>query len=181
MLDSHANLCLTHRLLGKDKIVKNGSGPTLRDWLAEFDRKSSSWRTRQGCLPLENHLGQPSQKFSVTWPHMGMMRNGRIYPAVTWERPICEFEYSFMLPTPTTKANQGCLSMMDRGQACRNLRMLTNGGRTLSPRSTEWMMGYQDGWTDLTDSQVSETQSAPTLLSGSEEEYVPPTINKEDL
>jgi hypothetical protein len=93
-----------------------------------------------------------------------------------------------MYPTPTTKANQMCLSMMSRGVACRNLRAAmwptptvqdasNNGGPSqyhrnslplnavaggsLNPTWVEWLMGFPLEWTalDALETQLSRRSS----------------------
>src|SRR5262249_49535982 len=48
-------------------------GTSLPDWLARYDRDSSSWKTRQRCF-LEGWA-----TFSETWPRSGIVVNGIAY------------------------------------------------------------------------------------------------------
>jgi len=50
-----------------------GSGRSLPDSLASYDRELRSWRTCQGSLL------SASTPFSGTWPRSGMTRSGRLY------------------------------------------------------------------------------------------------------
>ncbi len=83
--------------------------------LARYDPDMCSWRTWQRCL-LEEW-----EPFSVTFPRSGMTQNGTLFQLQPLVRRTGGSECG-SLPTPTTKANQMCPSMMSRGVACRNLR-----------------------------------------------------------
>src|SRR5262249_15189932 len=78
-------------------------GTGLPDWLARYDRDSSSWKTRQRCF-LEGWA-----TFSETWPRSGIVVNGiayRLAPLV----PLTAATGFGLLPTPTAEAygtNQG--------------------------------------------------------------------------
>lgn len=83
--------------------------------LASYDPATSSWRTSQRSL-LEEWT-----PFSGRFPRSGMTRNGTLFQL----QPLVlrtAVSGCGSLPTPTTKANQMCPSMMSRGVACRNLR-----------------------------------------------------------
>ena len=81
--------------------------------LANYDPKSSSWRTSQRCL-VEGWT-----EFSETWPRSGMMRNGTAYQLPLAAPTITEIG-SGLLATPTTKANQLAPSMM-KHPSCRQI------------------------------------------------------------
>jgi len=61
----------------KPRPTSDGSGQTWREYLAKYDRNSSSWKTCQGSFLLG------LETFSATWPRSGSMRNG-----VVFERPM---------------------------------------------------------------------------------------------
>lgn len=69
-------------------------GVNTSDWFANYDQKSSSWRTSQACL-IEGW-----EEFSETWPASGTMRNGRCFRAADWVPHIHESECS-LWHTPT--------------------------------------------------------------------------------
>jgi hypothetical protein len=58
--------------------MTDGSGRTLPDSLAHYDRATRCWKTSQGCLPLTED--ESLERSSPTWPTAGTMRNGTIYP-----------------------------------------------------------------------------------------------------
>lgn len=62
-----------------------------------------------------------------------------------------------MLPTPTTSGFD--LISKDCGKSQLHEVVGTRIGMKLQPAFVEWMMGYPDRWTELTDSKPSETQS----------------------
>lgn len=69
-------------------------------WLANFDPKSSCWRTSQRCLvALANGQEDGLAEFSETWPRSGTMQSGTAYqlpPLV----PLTSEIASGLLPTP---------------------------------------------------------------------------------
>ena len=73
-------------------------GQSTPDLLANFDLKSSSWRTSQRSL-IEDWT-----EFSGTWPRSGLMRNGTAYrlPPLA---PLTDAIASGSWPTPTVKGN----------------------------------------------------------------------------
>lgn len=83
--------------------------------LASYDPNTLSWRTSQLSL-LEEWT-----PFSGRFPRSGMTRSGTLFQLQPLVRHTA-VSGSGSLPTPTTKANQMCPSMMSRGVACRNLR-----------------------------------------------------------
>lgn len=80
------------------------SGGRLSAPFAHFDPASSSWRTAQGCLPLDE-ASIPSR---VTWPKAGIASRGRASELPTLEPLIGASESSSsLLPT--------CLANDDKG------------------------------------------------------------------
>ncbi len=90
-------------------------GTSLLGLLASYDPDTSSWRTSQRSL-LEEWA-----PFSATFQRSGMTRSGTLFQLQPLVRHTA-VSASGSLPTPTTKSNQMCPSMMSRGVACRNLR-----------------------------------------------------------
>jgi hypothetical protein len=74
-------------------------GESTPDLLANYDPKSSSWRTSQLCLDGD------FQEFSETWPRSGMMRNGTAYRLPPLVR-LTAGTASGLWPTP-----RGCSAM----------------------------------------------------------------------
>lgn len=70
------------------------SGSSSPESWARWHPDTRSWRTCQHSLLEE------STTFSGRWPTSGTMRNGRIYPQQTWERPTSA-SASSLWPTPT--------------------------------------------------------------------------------
>lgn len=63
-----------------------------------------------------------------------------------------------MLATPTAKANQLAPSMA-KWPSCKAWQDLHPPGPLL-PSFVEWMMGFPDGWTELDETERSETPSS---------------------
>ena len=80
-------------------MIDDGSGRILRDWLAYYDHATSSWKTRQACLPLEIPQGQRSPRSSAIWPRSGMTVSGTLYPRPTLVRPTSA-NVSGLWPSP---------------------------------------------------------------------------------
>ncbi len=75
---------------------------------ARYDRRSSCWKTLQGCFPLwEVTADGISDEFSETWPRAGILRDGECYLRRRWERRInaTGFSFSDIWPTPTVTGN----------------------------------------------------------------------------
>lgn len=71
------------------------------------------------------------------------------------------------LPTPTETANQLSPSM-GKWKGCRLLQSMAGGpGGQLHPRFVEWMMGFDDGWTDCEPSETPSYPNAPRSSGGS--------------
>jgi hypothetical protein len=112
------------------------SSPVL---LASFDRKSFSWRTRQGSL------AGGWAEFSQTWPHSGSMQSGMLSALPSLALPIIVSAYGWW-PTPRAGGNDNC-----GGSAARRKARLhgTYIGRKMHPHVSEWLMGFPTDWTDL--------------------------------
>ena len=80
-------------------------GPKSLDWLASFDRDSSSWKTRQACLIAHlSNQAETSAEFSETWPRSGMTRSGIAYRLPPLTRPTLEIAYGSSEHWPTPRA-----------------------------------------------------------------------------
>jgi len=135
---------------GSPKLTSDGFGQRLPASSMFYDRESSSWKTRQGCL-----FG-PQPTFSGTWPRAGLMLSGRVYRLPLWVRLIKDGEFWLLLigrkvkwrfrrllPTPTVSGNnnrKGASKNSGDGLATAVLAMVptpresdgTHGGEQLS-------------------------------------------------
>ena len=146
-------------------------GTTWLELWARYDRASSSWKTHQ-CL-WEEVLPWSS----VILPKWGMMQNG-----VLWERTtsaVCtnETEHGFW---PTPLKSDGYLSTYPQKSFSRQHSIASLPeyvsrlfGMRISPTTSERLMGWPDGWTDLsaaaTDKfrqwRLSHSKSFPHVLA----------------
>ena len=81
---------------GFDKPTSDGSGPSLSESFAHYDRATCSWRTSQVCFTGE------LETFSEAWPRAGMTRSGIAFqrqPLV----PLTDATGCGFLPTPTVE------------------------------------------------------------------------------
>jgi hypothetical protein len=120
-----------------------GFGRKLRDWLAKYDRSSSSWRTSQTCLLGTGELG--SAQFSGTWPRSGLMRSGTAYRLPELVPLTSVTEYGWW-PTPRASDRDNCGGANARQRAQRNGTYI---GRDQNPELSEWLMGFPIGWSAL--------------------------------
>ena len=146
------------------------SGQRSPDLLASYDRATSSWRTSQ------SYVDGGFQRYSETFPRSGMMRSGTAFLLPTLVRLTAgtasgssrtqQDGTRTMWPTPGAgdhrdrgHLSQPCIQRRVSMGKQLNLSMvvsLTSGA--LNPTWVEWLMGYPDGWTDLS---ASETPSSP--------------------
>ena len=134
-------------------------------WLGSFtkyDQATCSWKTHQCSLFVGLEV------FSGAWPRWGIMRDGLCWELSTPARPIDGREFGF-LPTPARAdgfmASQ--LSCLRKKQTWETTSSLTarllgkkfklsgkdqkpKGKFLVMPRFAQWMMGWPDGWTNLT-------------------------------
>ena len=90
------------------------------------------------------------------WPTAGMMRNGIAYQRVTLV-PRMGVTASGLLPTPSGTSNHGknhVSGRLDEWGGSSNPWRGKAVGKLHCPRFEEWMMGYPDRWTELTDSET---------------------------
>ena len=126
--------------------VQDSSGASYEP-LAWWDGQDCCWRTWQHCL-IEGW-----GRFLGPWPRSGMTRNGiafRRLPLV----PLTAVTASGLLPTPSGTSNHGrnhVSGRLDEWGGSSNPWRGMEVGKLHCPRFEEWMMGYPDQWTALTD------------------------------
>jgi hypothetical protein len=92
-------------------------GPKSSDWLASYDRNSSSWRTSQLCLvALVTGEADGLAEFSETWPSAGMMRNGKTYRRQPWALPIAESASGLLPPPRKVEIKNSISHLQERAQ-----------------------------------------------------------------
>ena len=115
-----------------------------------------------GCLP-----GMDFQRFLITLPRSGMMRNGKIYEQRTWVRRIKgkgsgSWPTNGMIkkfPTPRASDYNGVGSLnsrshkhgVKRGDLNAIIQEKEQQTGHLNPQWVDWLMGYPTGWTDFED------------------------------
>lgn len=82
------------------KMIRDGSGPTLRERLAFYDHATLSWRTFQACLDGEWEV------FNRAWPVSGIVVSGVLYLPRKLER-ITSVEESGLWPTLSASDKKG--------------------------------------------------------------------------
>lgn len=130
-----------------------GCGPTSPDWLASFDPSLSEWKTSQ--LSLDGDLVE----FSETWPRSGMMLNGIAYRLPTLVPDNFGTECG-LWPTPNATAFKGGRTSPRRGvpNPERNNWLdwcsLVLGQRYPVPETAEQVMGFPEGYTEISSSET---------------------------
>lgn len=115
---------------------------------------------------------EDSRKCSVTFPRLGMMRNGIVTerPGLT---PLTKENASSLLPTVTANTAKNTslgINWNMREKKCHldgvfmNQHGLKNGER-LQPAFLEWMMGFPIGWTEVQPSEMPSSRSRCTRSS----------------
>ncbi len=130
-----------------------GCGESLPDWLANYDRSSSVWRTSQHCLEggLEPFLG--------IWPRSGMMLNGTAYRLPTLVPDNFGTECG-LWPTPNATAFKGGRQSPRRGvnrperNNWQDWCSLVLGQRYPVPETAEQVMGFPEGYTETSNSET---------------------------
>lgn len=140
-----------------------GCGQKWPGSLAKYDPDTHSWKTHQCSL-----LGG-LESFSETFPKWGMMRHGELWELPTLERPIKESEFGFSLPTPMkSDASKPQINSKVRwlraskfGSRVNSMPyyLLKNYNIRLSPKMSEWVMGWPESWTDLAPLETDKFQS----------------------
>jgi hypothetical protein len=126
-----------------------GSGQAWRASLAKLDRDSCSWKTHQ--LLLFGGL----EPYSGTWPRYGMMRNGELYPLPMLEHDTSVREFGSWPIIGTPIKTQRCRSEAFMSPA-KNPFELCPRGFLPSPKWVERLMGWPDGWTDLSELETGK-------------------------
>jgi hypothetical protein len=135
---------------------------------AFWNRNTCCWKTYQ--LSLLEGL----ETYSGRWPRSGMMRSGTAYPLPVLVRLTAGTGYSSW-PTPTARdykdgTAKGCQNVPENGLLGRVVHSkdsennVPNG--SLNPTWVEWLMGFPEGWTDLS---ASEMPLFPRSQNSSEE------------
>lgn len=114
--------------------TKDGYGKNTFVPFAKFDPDTSLWRMYRGCsLPI---TGEPSAKYSETWPKAGMMQNGIAYLPSNSELLTFVIGYS-LLPTPTAKEGGRNRSDSKGSKVRPSLGMMARKGLWPTPRASE--------------------------------------------
>lgn len=130
-----------------------GCGGITPGSLARYDPGSSSWRTSQLCLV------EGWEQFSGTWPRSGMMRNGTAYPLPTLVPDNFGIEFG-LWPTPNATAFKGGRQSPRRGvknperNNWQDWCSLVLGQRYPVPETAEQVMGYPEGYTEISNSET---------------------------
>ena len=133
------------------------SGESLPGLLARYDPDTSSWKTSQRCAI------EAWESFCQIWPRAGMMRSGIAYQRRSSARRTTGTG-SGLLPTPSGTSNHGknhVSGRLDEWGGSSNPFRGTEIGKIHSPRFEEWMMGFPDRWTELTDCETPWSRKSP--------------------
>lgn len=135
-------------------------------WLDNSDPDSCYWRTFQLSL-LEGW-----EPYSESWPKSGTTQSGIAFHLPPWVRHIKE-KGSLSWPTPTSRdykdgTAKGCRNVPSNALLGREVHARENYQTTgsLNPTWVEWLMGFPEGWTDLS---ASEMPLFPRSQNSSEE------------
>ena len=124
------------------RATTDGSGLTLSEPFAYYDRDTSSWKTSQVSLLPE------WETFSGGWPPAGMTRNGNAYQLLQ-QAPLTDVTGSSLWPTPVAhddgKTPEAHLAMKERmpGGPRRTITSLTVMVKAVArgwptPSATDW-------------------------------------------
>lgn len=168
-------------LVGGSELKANevDYGLNIRESFARYDHVTSSWRTSQACW-IEGW-----EKFSESWPKAGTMRSGVVYrhPSSVpitrgngytfWPTPSKSNAAMYLIRRQTRVSSSGSISITGARSGIGGSASLSDVawivfGEPLRPEFSEWLMGFPIAWSLVLD--VSETQSFPKLLNGSESE-----------
>jgi len=136
-----------------------GSGPKWPGSLAKLDPERCSWKTVQNSL-----LGD-LEEFSETWPDWGTMQDGECWgdfpPA--WTSTVSASGFSLMRPTASEdirakfSVEQSIRKNHQDGNMSEQLARLFHKKPT--PRTSEILMDWPDGWTSLEPLETAKFQS----------------------
>jgi len=122
-------------------------GQSSTDWFASYDLNTCSWKTSQKCF-IEG-----LSAYSETWPEVGTMQNGNVFPAQTLARPMSDKD-SGLLPTPTRSMGYrgwGFSLTTKRRYCARIIRTVHQFGWRPPVDLLEWAMGFPISWTDVSE------------------------------
>ena len=152
------------------QMTNGGSGLSSIDSFASLGPDGSWVKMYQGCSQLL--LDGSLEGYCETWPRAGTMRNGTAYRrarlVLTSEVIACMS--SPVVPRPVACDGKGSGRIRHERLQNMNLRDWWNVNcRFVYPpaRTTEYLMGFPLGWTDLKD---SATPSSPRSPNGSDGE-----------
>ena len=132
-------------------------GQKSSDWLAKYDRDTSSWKTSQTCLlALLANPGDGSGVFSETWPSAGMMRNGKTFQRRPWALPIAD-SASGLLPTPRRSGQSRAWKAYCRKEPNGNLEEVLGEmgfSGAITQQFVMWMMGFPEDWADISPAET---------------------------
>jgi hypothetical protein len=130
------------------------SGAKRSGSFAKLSQDGRSWKTAQ-CSLLED-----SDESLQTWPRWGSMRNGEC-----WERPVsgphtiaCESGFSLLTPSGCRSGKNHVGGRLDEWGGKSNPWRGTDIGKTSSPAFEEWVMGWPEQWTALTQYETAKFQ-----------------------
>lgn len=158
--DSPARISHTQGLVTESTETDRGYGTRLCGLSKKFPRGGFSVKM---CRLCER---EDSRKCSVTFPRLGMMRNGIVTerPGLT---PLIKENASSLLPTVTVNTAKNTslgINWNMREKKCHldgvfmNQHGLKTGER-LQPAFLEWMMGFSIGWTEVLPSEMPSSRS----------------------
>jgi len=164
--DSPARISHTQDLVVGSTERSQGSGKRLCGLSKKFPQSGFSVKTCRLCEREDSH------KCSVTFPKLGMMRNGIVTerPGLT---PLTKESGSSLLPTVTANTAKNTslgINWNMREKKCHldgvfmNQHGLKTGER-LQPAFLEWMMGFPIGWTEVQHSETQSSRSKPIRSS----------------
>lgn len=145
-------------------------GEEARKMTATSGQKCSASYKKSGRLGslvrtlLESSIWYSTRCY-LTWKVLATNQRRSLYRLVPRTPRTAETGYGLLLPTPRAKMTSEISSTRARDKNP-NLEVVlsrvfgTRIGMKLQPAFVEWMMGYPDRWTELTDSKPSETQSS---------------------
>lgn len=119
-----------------------GSGLSLLASLATFDPRTCSWRTRQ-CSLIEG-----LDAFSAIWPRWGTMRAGECWELAPLVRHTHGKECG-LWPTPLKQDSKHGAPTAWELEHARQKGLHIALGWKVHPCSSEWLMAWPIGWTDL--------------------------------
>jgi len=130
-------------------------GPSSLASFAKWDQVTSSWKTRQGLLPMD------LMSSLVIWPQWGLMLSGACWELTICSRPTEERGYG-LWPSPMASdekrlkefsieqlaAAPGRKKGSWNGYATFPEELARTCGYSPAPEFGEWLMGWPPGWTD---------------------------------